>query len=240
VPGPTSSLGDRLRLAIVPPLGYAYIRLLGATMKLEYRHREVLERVRREHGHYILAFWHSRFVLMPFAYPGERLVVLSSRHRDSRMLAGILQRFGLTSAWGSSTEGGSRGLREVLRRVRAGYDVGFTPDGPRGPRRRAKPGVVATARLGGLPIVPVTFSARGARRLRSWDRTLVPRPFARGLFLYGEPITVSRDADEERQEEIRARLETELDRLTDLADTEIGAPLEEARPPGRWNDRPRS
>jgi lysophospholipid acyltransferase (LPLAT)-like uncharacterized protein len=233
---PTSSLGDRLRFAVLPRLAYAYIRLLRRTMRIEYRQAEVLERVRREHGSYILAFWHSRFVLMPFAYPGGRIVVLASRHRDGRMIGEILRRFGLECAWGSSTTGGAGALRDILRRVRAGYDVGFTPDGPRGPRRRAKPGVVATARLGGLPIVPVAFSARPARRLRSWDRTLVPRLFARGLFVYGEPIPVDRDADAREQEAIRERVEAELDRLTDLADAGVGTPVEEARPPGRWND----
>jgi lysophospholipid acyltransferase (LPLAT)-like uncharacterized protein len=208
------------------------------TMRIEYRHADVLDRVRREHGHYILAFWHSRFVLMPFAYPGGRIVVLVSRHRDGRMTGEILRRFGLECAWGSSTAGGAGALRDILRRVRAGYDVGVTPDGPRGPRRRAKPGVVATARLSGLPIVPVAFSACPARRLRSWDRTLVPRFFARGLFVYGEPIRVDRAADAEGQAASRERVEAELDRLTDLADAAVGTPPEQARLPGRWNDPP--
>lgn len=219
-------------LAVVPRLAYAYIRLLRRTMRLEYRNREVLARLRAEPGQYILAFWHSRFVMMPYCYADGRLVVLSSEHRDSQMLRRILRSFGLTIASGSSTRGGARGMREVLRRVKQGYDVGFTPDGPRGPRRRVKPGVVAVARLSGLPIVPVAFSARPARRLRTWDGTLVPRPFARGLFLYGEPIRVSRAADAGERERDRARLEQEIDRLTDLADREVGTPLEPPRPPG--------
>lgn len=191
-------------------------------MRLEYRNDQVLERVRREAGHYILAFWHSRFVMMPYGYPAGRMAVLASRHRDSRMLARILERFGLVNVWGSSTMGGAAGLRQLLRKVREGYDLGLTPDGPRGPRRRVKRGVVAVARLSGLPIVPVSFSARPARRLRSWDRTLLPHPFARGLYLYGDPLHVPRDASADDQERLRALLESELDRLTDLGDRELG------------------
>lgn len=221
---------EKLLLTVVPRVGYAYIRLLRATMRFEYRNREVLERLRVGGGQYILAFWHSRFLMMPYVYPGGRIVVLSSHHRDARMMIAVLARFGFASARGSTTQGGALGLREVLRRVHEGYDVGFTPDGPRGPRRRVKPGVVATARLGGLPIVPVAFSARPARRLRSWDRTLVPWPFARGLFLYGEPIRVARGADDSESERARERLEAEIDRLTDLADREVGTPIEDSRP----------
>jgi lysophospholipid acyltransferase (LPLAT)-like uncharacterized protein len=92
-----------------------------------------------------------------------------------------------------------------------------------------KPGVVAVARLTGLPIVPVAFSARPARRLRSWDRTLVPLPFSRGLFVLGQPLTVPRRADEAEQERLRARLEADVDRVTDLADARVGLPPEEPR-----------
>ena len=139
------------------------------------------------------------------------------------MLAWILERFGLETAEGSSSRGGALGLRDVLRRVKRGYDVGIAPDGPRGPRRRAKPGVVAAARLSGIPIVPVAFAARPGKSLLSWDRTLVPFPFGRGLFLYGEPIRVPRDADADESARVLADVESALDRITDRADREVGA-----------------
>jgi hypothetical protein len=221
---------DTILPALASRAAHAYIRLLHATMRLQYENREVLARVRRE-GPYILAFWHSRFVMMPYVYPDRRIVVLISRHRDSRMLGPILERFGFVLALGSSSAGGAPALREVLRRVRDGYDVGITPDGPRGPRRRVKAGVLAVARLCGLPIVPVAFAACPARRLGSWDRTLVPRPFARGLFVYGEPLRVPRDASAAEQERLRGLLETEIDRITDLADERVGLGVEEGRPP---------
>jgi lysophospholipid acyltransferase (LPLAT)-like uncharacterized protein len=226
------ALRERLLRVAVPPLGHAYIRLLRRTMRIEYRDREHIERIRAREGRYILAFWHARFLLMPYAYPGGRIVVLTSRHRDGRMIAAVLERFGLETAAGSSSAGGVLGMREVLRRVRDGYDVGFTPDGPRGPRRRAKAGVVLTARLTGLPIVPVAFSARPARRLRSWDRTLVPRPFARGIFVYGEPLAVQRDAGEADSERMRRLVEAAIDRVTDAADRAVGLEPEEPPPAG--------
>ena len=199
-------------------------------MRIRMEGKEGFEAVRAR-GRYILAFWHARFPMMPWAYPDGRIVVLVSRHRDAEMLVRTLRGFSLAFARGSTTEGGAAGLRALLRYVEDGYDVGVAPDGPRGPRRRVQPGVVLVARLSGLPIVPVGFSARPASRLRSWDRTLLPRPFARGVVVYGTPLTVSRRADAAAQEEARLALEVALDRVTDRADTLAGVPLEDARPP---------
>jgi lysophospholipid acyltransferase (LPLAT)-like uncharacterized protein len=168
---------------------------------------------------------------MPYCYPGPRIVVLSSNHRDAEALVRILRKFGIEQARGSTTSGGATGMRQILRKVAEGCDVGLTPDGPRGPRRRVQPGVVAVARFTGLPIIPVTFSAAPARRLRTWDRTLLPKFFSKGVFIYGDPVTVPRDATVELQEEKRLALETELDRITDLADDTMALDREDARPP---------
>lgn len=223
---------EKILLALVPRIGYAYLRLCRATMRLEYRGREVLDGLRRrEPGNYILAFWHSRFAMMPYVYPGGKITVLSSLHRDSEYLARILVRFGLDLSKGSSTRGGTQGMRDILRKVRAGFDVGFTPDGPKGPRRRVKMGVVTTARLTGLPVVPVAFSAFPARRLRTWDGTLLPRPFTRGLFLYGDPIFVPREATGEEEDRFRLALEEALDRITDDADRATGLSPEDPKAP---------
>ena len=220
---------DRIVEALAPRLAYRYLQLLRVSMRFEYRNRDVLQQVRETHGQYILVFWHSRLAMMPFAYPGKKIAVLASTHRDSEMLGRVLARFGVARARGSSTQGGIAGVRELLRRVREGYDLGITPDGPRGPRRRVKAGVIATAGFTGKPIVPVAFGASRGRRIRSWDRTLIPYPFSRGIFLYGEPLFVPRKVAEEETERLRQSLERILDSLTNEADRATGFEIEEPR-----------
>ena len=232
-----SPLGKRITEAIAPSLAYWYIRLLQATVRRRYLNREALDRAASQSGAQIYVFWHSRLVFIRFAYFGGKGFVLQSQHRDSRMLGRVMSRFGLGQIWGSTTRGGMSAVREVLRKVKDGYSLAIAPDGPRGPQRRVQPGVITLARMTGVPIVPMTYSARPSRRLGSWDRMTLPFPFGRAVFIYGEPMTVDRHADVAEEERLRVALEDELNRLTDLVDTEMGIPLLEPAPPG---DPPRA
>jgi len=237
------SPGKRVVEALAPPLAYGYLRLLQWTTRRRFANREALARAREHGGEYILAFWHSRLVMMRFGYPDARAVVLQSHHRDSRMLARVMSRFQTGQVWGSTTRGGMTAVREVLRRIEQGHDIAIAPDGPRGPRQRAQSGAVTIAALSGKAIVPLTYSARPCRRLGSWDRMLVPFPFARVLYVYGEPMLVDRRADEAERERVREALEIELNRITDAADAEMGLPLVAPAPAaaaqGEWR-RPAS
>ena len=224
-----SALTEQVALSVIPPLAAAYVRLVAATSRRTLTGEEGFRAVRARRP-YILAFWHSRLVLMPYAYPDGRVAVVTSRHRDAEMLRRMLASFGLEFVVGSSTAGGVAALRDMIRRVQAGFDIGIAPDGPRGPRRRVKPGVIAAARLAGVPIVPVTVSASRARRLRSWDRTLVPFPFGRVRIAYGTPMEVPRRGDPADDARHAAELERELDRITDAADADTGLGPEDPRP----------
>jgi lysophospholipid acyltransferase (LPLAT)-like uncharacterized protein len=132
---------------------------------------------------------------MPYAYRGRGISVLVSRSRDGELIVGALRHLGISTARGSSSRGGAAGLRELLRQARSGLDIAFTPDGPRGPRGVVQPGVLVAAQATGWPIVPVGWAARPCRRLRSWDRMVVPLPFGRLSFAYGEALAVGRRDD---------------------------------------------
>ena len=160
--------------------------------------------------------------MMPYCYREDRISILISQHRDGEMIARTMGWFGHDSIRGSSTRGGTSALKAVVKQLRAGKDVAFTPDGPRGPRHRVQGGVIQAARLGGVPIVPVTFSAHPAKIFASWDRFLLPGPFSRGAFLYGAPLKVPRDASGEEVEACRLRLEEQMRELTERADGVVG------------------
>lgn len=204
---------DSWRLSAISFAGAWFLRGLAATLRREH-HGDGLMREWEQRGeHFILAFWHQRMLLMPWAYRGRRMAVLSSLSRDGEMMVRTLARLGIETARGSSTRGGAVGLRGLLRKAREGCDLGFTPDGPRGPAREVKPGVLLAASASGLPILPVAYEASRFRRLRSWDAQVVPLPFCRVAFVYGEPMRVPRHADldaaaselKQRIDEVEAR-----------------------------------
>jgi lysophospholipid acyltransferase (LPLAT)-like uncharacterized protein len=168
---------------------------LRATVRLRYHGAATIRSWEKEGRHFILAFWHRNILLMPWGYRGSRISVLVSRSRDGEYIVQTVRRLGIQPSRGSSSRAGAIGMLSMVRLARAGWDIAFTPDGPRGPAREVKPGVIASASLTALPIVPVAYAATRERHLGSWDGTVVPSPFAAVHFVYGEPLTVARDHD---------------------------------------------
>jgi len=144
--------------------------------------------------------------------------MLISDHQDGQLIARTVSHLGIKTVVGSTSKGGAKAVREMIKLIRGGEYVGITPDGPRGPRMRSSEGAVVVARLSGVPLIPVSFSTSRGKNLRSWDRFLVAMPFGRGVFVWGEPIYVGRD----NVDQARKNLEDSLNRLTKEADQHVG------------------
>ena len=166
----------------------------------------------------IVCFWHGRLLAMPFAYKGSRAKVLISRHGDGEFIARVIKYFGLGAVRGSYRKASVSSIREILAELKQGTIVGITPDGPKGPRYRIKEGIVELAKLAQRPILPVAYGADRKKVFASWDRFVLPYPFSRILFLWGDPVYVPRDASGGVVEEIRRELENALVSLTEAAD----------------------
>jgi hypothetical protein len=209
---------------LAPRLASWLIRGVRRTVRLRVDGRETIERFARDGQRYVHVFWHAHLLLMVYSYVGPRLVFMISQHRDGELIARTVERFGYVPARGSTTRGGTAALRLMLQELKAGSDIGFTPDGPRGPSRKVQSGCVAAARLGGVPLVPVALGADRAWKLNSWDRFVIPKPGSRALLAYGEPMWAEA---EQPLEEVRVQLERamcELERFAErhAADPSVG------------------
>ena len=160
-------MAGRLREICIPPLAAGLIRSLRATLRVEFRNREVVQRLRADGKNYIHAFWHGRLLLMPYSYSGKGITILISKHGDGELIARTMQRFGFDTTRGSTNEGAIESFKALVKKARAGFDIGYTPDGPRGPRYTVTAGPIQLARMTGLPIVPVAFSARKKKNSRA-------------------------------------------------------------------------
>jgi lysophospholipid acyltransferase (LPLAT)-like uncharacterized protein len=148
----------------------------------------------------IVVFWHESLPSMPVFWLRAKQMglrreaaVLASRHRDGRLIGQAVINLGIGVVAGSSSRGGAAGLRMLISALSGGAHVGLTPDGPRGPRRVAAPGVAQLAAMTGVPVLPCGAWISRAVTLKSWDRMRLPLPFGRGVLVCGSLITVPRD-----------------------------------------------
>jgi lysophospholipid acyltransferase (LPLAT)-like uncharacterized protein len=135
-------------------------------------------------GPVVIVIWHNRILALPVVfkryYPKRKgLLVLTSASRDGAYLSEMVARFGMGSIRGSSSRRGVGALLDLFRAVRQGYDLCFTPDGPRGPRYRLGPGAVLVSQRTEAPILPVSVEYAACWRLNSWDGFMIPKPFSR-------------------------------------------------------------
>jgi lysophospholipid acyltransferase (LPLAT)-like uncharacterized protein len=201
-------------LKLLSLVAYLFLQLLNRTLRVRHVHAQHIDDTPR----YIIAFWHECILGAMHSRWRKPTTAMISRSKDGEIVTGVVQLYGIDTARGSSNRGGSSALREILRDVNEGKNIAFTPDGPKGPRRVVKDGVVYAAKMSGLPVVPFHFTAKSKKRLRSWDHMIVPRPFSRAVFVYGQPIAVPRDGD---VEEWRLKIEREMNDLADSAEIEV-------------------
>ncbi len=205
-----------IRARAVGFLGEGLLSSLFLTVRVKRQGEEHYLRFRREGTPVVFVFWHGQLLPLVWYHRHEEVVVLVSEHRDGEYITRVIRRHGFRAARGSSTRGGVRGLRQLIRAAREGHDLALTPDGPRGPRHRFKEGALLAAQMTGLPVIPVAAGADSTWHFDSWDRFLVPRPFSRVRIAYGEPRWVPREAGPGDRLRRARELERELLRLTSL------------------------
>jgi 3-deoxy-D-manno-octulosonic-acid transferase len=195
-------------------LGRMLIELLGASWSIDYLRPRTGRTGRVRAGNVLYAFWHSRQLPLIYTHRHEGITVMVSRHRDGQYVADVLHVNGFGTVRGSTTRGGLGAFRGMARVLRSGLDGAITPDGPRGPAEVMKPGAAHIAALARRPLVCMGTSAWPSLKFRSWDRFVLPLPFARVSVVEGRPMSMD-PADPEGQMD---RVEAEIRRVTAAAD----------------------
>jgi hypothetical protein len=173
----------------------------------------------------LYASWHRGVVFLVYFLRGLKAVVMASASKDGELAAQTAKRHGWIPVRGSSSYRGSEALREMIQYVKKGHRGGLVVDAPRGPIYISKIGIIVISRMTGLPIIPVMWSAEKFWQLRSWDRTIIPKPFSRIVFLYAkEFIHVPKDASREECERYRKLLDDTLNRMMYQTDNYFKSP----------------
>ncbi len=200
------------------------LRIFGSTWRLREENWDQSQALREStaRGSFIFAFPHNRLGMLAYSHRDRSLQILNSSSRDGLLMSSMCEALGMDSVLGSSSRGAASALRDLARRGTKGLDLALTVDGPRGPRGRVKPGIVALAALTGSPVIPVSAAAAPRKVLSTWDQTVLPFPFSKVLVRFGEPLWLDRKADEARREEFRLEIEAALQTLSDEVDRALG------------------
>ena len=186
----------RAKAAAIAAAAFPVAAALGRTWRWRLHGQEHYEALMRDGHPPILALWHGRILPATLYWQRRGIVAMTSLNFDGEWIARLMGRFGFRAARGSSSRGGPRALVQLRRELAAGHAVAFTVDGPRGPACVAQPGAVWLAGATGHPVLPFHIEADRGWTARSWDRTLVPKPFSTVAVAIGGPFFVSGTGDE--------------------------------------------
>jgi lysophospholipid acyltransferase (LPLAT)-like uncharacterized protein len=198
--------------------GFGLYRLWARTLRLQVEDpHDVVAFVKQQPV--IFAIWHNRLLMLPRvfdpSFPTRQSYGLISASRDGDLIAKFIERSGYGTIRGSSSRKGVIALRQLVETLRADGNVLVTPDGPRGPVYQVSQGIIFLAQKSGAPIVPIHMEYSSCWRLKSWDRFVVPRPFAKLRAIFGAPIRIAPLEGAERFEAEQLRLQNEMMRLVE-------------------------
>lgn len=217
------SLKQRLILLLGAPLIAWTLRVMAASWRSRLvAHPGTLPR--EAEGPLIYVFWHESVVTITGHWRGENIQGLASRSFDGALISRVMRYLGFPPlSRGSSSRGGERALRQHLEALAAGRHVVVTLDGPRGPRYQAKAGALLMAQRSGRPVVPVACATWPDWRLKSWDRTQLPPPFARVAFVLGEPFCVPPGDVEALLQQLQTRMQAASQRAQNEIKSEVSS-----------------
>ena len=193
------------RVARLSRAGGVVLRSLAHTWRVRFANPQVVSDLRLRQQPFIYVLWHGTLLPLTWAHRKRNVVAMISEHSDGEIIARIIESIGYRTVRGSTSRGAARALLGACRVIEEGACLAVTPDGPRGPAESVAPGAAAIAQRTGAPMVPVSLSVSRAWRTKSWDRFMIPTPFARVTVAYGDPIYVTADPsrDPARESEIR-------------------------------------
>jgi lysophospholipid acyltransferase (LPLAT)-like uncharacterized protein len=200
-------------------LGFRILQLWARTLRYEIDDRPGIVG-KPVNENYIGALWHNRLLIFPFVlrrfFPNRHGAALISASRDGDLLADVIHRFRFDVVRGSSSRLGASAILQLSETLASGRDVVITPDGPRGPAYELGPGIVFLAQKSGAAVVPVNMEYSSCWRLKSWDRFIVPRPFAKVRVIIGLPHLVRSTRNPEEFEAERLRLQEAMMALVEM------------------------
>jgi lysophospholipid acyltransferase (LPLAT)-like uncharacterized protein len=178
---------------------------------------------------FVPVYWHQHQLLcvkplLEMRAAGVKLGFLISPSVDGELGAMVVRKVGGEVIRGSSSHTGARALRDYYQALaHDGISPAITPDGPRGPPLKFKPGAILLAQISQRPMIPMAYAASRCWRVQ-WDRFVIPKPWARVAIVVGPPVYVAKGLDALGLTRIQEDMERNLRKLFEQARALIGNP----------------
>lgn len=185
-------------------LAAAFVTLLGITLRVRISGNI-------PPGNVIYAFWHRDMIPLLFFRQKEGIVILISSSKDGELIAGPARVLGFQTARGSSNRGGVKAFKEIIKLAKSN-SIAITPDGPKGPMKIIKPGILHLAYLTKLPILPVAVSIKKEKIFSSWDKFRLPLPFSQVSIRYGKPFLIANKDEIEKKSVLLQQIMKDLEK----------------------------
>ena len=187
-----------------------YIYIVKTTSQIKYENKLIPESYWKNNKPFILAFWHNQLMMITFSWKAEKkLNILASGHSDGR-LGSIIAKYLKSNNIQTSNKEKNITLRPIFKILKNKNSIAITPDGPRGPKENVSEGIIKIAKTAQVPIIPIGFWSSRNFQLNSWDSFLITLPFSKCSFVWGEPINVSKNADENEITNLQKLLTTNI------------------------------
>ena len=208
----------KLLTLLATKLAWLLILFLGHTGRIRIKNRKYWNSLIRKGEKIIIVCWHGRMLLPIFVHRNLHVQAMVSEHGDGELIAKTVERLGYSTVRGSSSRGGTKAFRQMLRAFKEHPVTTILPDGPRGPRHEFKPGAILLSQISGAYLLPMTFAAKWQISFNSWDGFTMWLPFSKVCMCYGKPVQVPHRESTEQLELYRQQMQQRMIRLVKEAD----------------------
>lgn len=199
------------RQVVLPWIAFIFFRIWSMTWRVTCIESEGLKKAIANDDPIVFAHWHGdELKILPLIKP-YRVAAMTSTSKDGQLVDFAVRRFGGATSRGSSTRGGIGALKGMIRLMGEGYRASMAVDGPKGPLHKVKPGTLELSRLAKAIIVPM--GAATDRKIvfhKSWNKAELPKPFAKIVVYFGEPLPIVTRDESAKAPELALRLEGEI------------------------------
>ncbi len=210
-----------MKLLLFAWLYKTVVNTIMLTCRVKYIGKEVEAQLKREGQPWIYAAWHENTAMTTWFIRNQKVAMMASDSRDGELIASGIRLFGNIPVRGSSSKGGAKAVKAMVKLLKQGHSAAITPDGPRGPVRQLQRGILSIALMSGCPIVAAHIAASREWVFPTWDKHRLPKPFSKVVVSYSATYYVERNKLKQNEAAVMAEVQQLMQHNVERVEREL-------------------